>query len=344
MPVAIPLVRASALSVVTRVLEDVGAPVERLLGRVKLSPRILEQKEAAIPFATAAQFVELAARSQGIEDLGLLAARDSDVRAFGTFGRLILGAFTLHDALETAYRWWGHFNSGVRAGLTRHGDEVQLYHSYVDGTPSTWGHFSACMLVQHLKVIAFAAGPAWRPQKISVAMPNLPGGRQVPLLANADITFSQRETRITLSAALLQRPIPRMDLGKGAGNWDQLPMADDFAGAVHHVVTTLLPDGYPDVNLVAEMMCMSSRTLQRRLQEEGMTFGRVVARARFEAARRMLADPGRKVIDVAFDVGYSDPAHFTRAFQRWTGVAPRTYRRRLAVDAGQEGRAGASAV
>ena len=58
-----------------------------------------------------------------------------------------------------------------------------------------------------------------------------------------------------------------------------------------------------------------------------MTFAHVVTRVRLDVARRMLADPGRKVIDVALELGYSDPAHFTRAFVRWTGIAPRDFRR-----------------
>jgi len=96
---------------------------------------------------------------------------------------------------------------------------------------------------------------------------------------------------------------------------------------VLQIVTRLLPDGYPDVQSVAQMVRVSARTLQRRLSEEGLTFAGVVARARFDVAQRMLDDPARKVVDVAFDLGYSDHAHFTRAFVRWSGVAPREFRR-----------------
>jgi AraC-like DNA-binding protein len=103
---------------------------------------------------------------------------------------------------------------------------------------------------------------------------------------------------------------------------------DDFGGAVLRIVATLLPDGRPDIRLVSQVVRLSPRTLQRRLHAEGLTFAGVVARARFAEALRMLDDPTRKVIEVALDLGYSDPAHFTRAFERWTGLTPREYRRR----------------
>ena len=100
-----------------------------------------------------------------------------------------------------------------------------------------------------------------------------------------------------------------------------------LGGVVQQLVIRLLPDGNPDVQSVAELVSVSPRTLQRRLSDEGLTFAGVVARARFDVARRMLADPARKVVDVALDLGYSDQAHFTRAFVRWTGLAPREFRR-----------------
>jgi AraC-like DNA-binding protein len=112
---------------------------------------------------------------------------------------------------------------------------------------------------------------------------------------------------------------------------------DDVGPGVQQIVTTLLPDGYPGLQLVAEAVRISPRTLQRRLEAEGLTFARVVAQARVSEAQRMLGDPARKVIDVALDLGYSDPAHFTRAFQRWTGVVPREFRRRVVEHADRVG-------
>src|SRR5262249_59972598 len=78
---------------------------------------------------------------------------------------------------------------------------------------------------------------------------------------------------------------------------------------------------------VATMLGLGMRTLQRRLSEEGVTYARVVARARFNLAQWLLDDPACKIIEVALDLGYSDQAHFSRAFARWTGLAPREFQR-----------------
>jgi len=104
--------------------------------------------------------------------------------------------------------------------------------------------------------------------------------------------------------------------------------ADDFHQRVRHVVGLLLAGGPIDVRRVAGLVRTSARTLQRRLHREGLTYAQVVAQARLETARKMLGDPGRKVGDVARTLGYSDAAHFTRAFQRWTGLTPTGFRRR----------------
>jgi AraC-like DNA-binding protein len=54
---------------------------------------------------------------------------------------------------------------------------------------------------------------------------------------------------------------------------------------------------------------------------------RIVARARCDVAQRMLDDPACKVIEVALDLTYPDPAHSARGFARWTGLTPRAFRR-----------------
>jgi len=82
---------------------------------------------------------------------------------------------------------------------------------------------------------------------------------------------------------------------------------------------------------VARAARCSVRTVQRRLRGAGLTYSGLLDEVRLEIAARMLGEAGRKVRDIAFDLGYSDQANFTRAFRRWAGAPPSEYRR-LRID------------
>ena len=101
-----------------------------------------------------------------------------------------------------------------------------------------------------------------------------------------------------------------------------------FGRRVREVVAEgLLDGGAPDLRQVASMLSTSARTLQRRLRGAGLTYAGLVQQARCEAASHMLLESDHSVSDVARMLGYSDPAHFTRAFHRCTGLTPRQFRR-----------------
>ena len=78
---------------------------------------------------------------------------------------------------------------------------------------------------------------------------------------------------------------------------------------------------------VGREIALSARTLSRRLVEEGTSFRTIRDEVRSEIAATLLGDPTISVADVAFFLGYSEPAPFHRSFKRWTGLTPRGYRR-----------------
>jgi len=330
--VQIPLIRGVIVQLVAAFLERIGAPVEPLFERVKLSPRTRECPESLVTFSAVARLLEEAARTQGIEDLGLRIGAASQPQQLGVFGLLIGQSLTVNDALATAHRSVSSFNSGARTWVSREGPHAQL-HNRVAGIDDHCRQAVALSLMVHLNLIRSAAGPAWRPIEVALPARDVPGCRDLPFLADTPIVFESPEMHITFAADVLSLPLRHTPRDSPAvASWEQSRPATDVGGALQQLVETLLADGYPDIHLVAEAVQMSPRTLQRRLHEEGLTFARVVTRARFGAALRMLADPDRKVIDVALDLGYSDPAHFTRAFSRWTGVTPRDFRRLGSAD------------
>ena len=75
----------------------------------------------------------------------------------------------------------------------------------------------------------------------------------------------------------------------------------------------------------------SQRTLQHKLGELGLTYQSLCDETRHELARRYLDDPGKSVTEVTFLLGFSEQSAFTRAFRRWSGMSPTTYRYSPAV-------------
>ena len=77
--------------------------------------------------------------------------------------------------------------------------------------------------------------------------------------------------------------------------------------------------------MVAEVVGMSPRTLQRRVAEGGLIFSAVVGRARFGVATDLLAQTDATSLEIARATGYRDPSHFARTFNRLAEYSPRRY-------------------
>jgi AraC-like DNA-binding protein len=77
---------------------------------------------------------------------------------------------------------------------------------------------------------------------------------------------------------------------------------------------------------VAAELGLGARCLQMKLHDEGTTFQRLCDSVRKTLATEALADPRVTVHEVAFLVGFSEPSAFHRAFRRWTGMTPMSFR------------------
>ena len=97
---------------------------------------------------------------------------------------------------------------------------------------------------------------------------------------------------------------------------------------VRRALSIRLPRGETDIDHVARDLGVSTRTLQRRLFSAGISFQELLDAVRREAAEKCIADGVLSIGEVAYLVGYSEPAAFHRAFRRWTGVTPQAFRRR----------------
>lgn len=84
----------------------------------------------------------------------------------------------------------------------------------------------------------------------------------------------------------------------------------------------------PTLPQAAQAMCISDRTLKRRLQDEGTSFRSLMAEVRGRQAQELLADASLSLTDIASRMGFSDLSSFSQAFKRWFGDAPSVVRNR----------------
>ena len=109
-------------------------------------------------------------------------------------------------------------------------------------------------------------------------------------------------------------------------------MPSDFSTSCEQLVVSLLADGYPSIHAAAETAGMSSRTLQRRLAEVGVTYSGLVSSTRTRQAMELLTNTEMPIADIAAELGYLDPSNFSRAFRRQTEVSPLVFRCSRALD------------
>lgn len=111
-----------------------------------------------------------------------------------------------------------------------------------------------------------------------------------------------------------------------------LPRAASFAEIVEATLRRAIGDEL-DLAQTATRLGTTTRTLQRRLADEGTSFALVRDRARHAAALRLLCQPDVSLGEVSFLLGFSQPSAFNRAFRRWQGTTPLRFRSGVAADA-----------
>ncbi len=156
---------------------------------------------------------------------------------------------------------------------------------------------------------------------------------QYARMAPASLRFDQPQHRMVFDAAILDLPVGDRDAvaQQLAREQCERELAALGAGAdIEAQVRAQLPAdaGFRSIDLVAERLHVSVRTLKRRLAGRGTSFSALLDQVRRDRATLLLHAGELTVDEIGARLGYSDPANFARAFRRWTGSSPRAFRRR----------------
>jgi AraC-like DNA-binding protein len=126
---------------------------------------------------------------------------------------------------------------------------------------------------------------------------------------------------VTRNAELLAMLAPQFEEELKLENGDE-----NFVERVRIAIQEKLTGRRPTIEDIADALHISSRTLQRRLQDEGLSFQRVLEEARHHLARHYLNNSFLELNEAAYLLGYNDANSFVRAFRTWEGIPPARWR------------------
>lgn len=327
----IPLIRVNALHGVIALLQQLNAPLDRLLTAAKLSPVILHEPETLIPLKQALHLIEAAATQAGIAHFGLLAGQHTQLTKMGAFGRLLCHSLTLYDALQTLMHLVHCYNSGDRVWLEYQEETVWLCRRLIHRLEVEHPQAVHCSLIVMIHLVQLAAGTRWHPAEIHLTTNPVSDIHQIELLANTEIQFNQDKTAIAIPVNLLSLSLKsnfyynQHQQERDYRILQSSNLKTDFLATLKHIIKNQLRQGYSSIESTAEILGISVRTFQRQLRDENLTYSHLIDQVRLEHSLMLLSDPLNKVSDIAAEIGYRDASNFTRAFKRWTGISPKAY-------------------
>jgi AraC-like DNA-binding protein len=145
--------------------------------------------------------------------------------------------------------------------------------------------------------------------------------------------FNQNENSIVFDRSALSLPIKQQErelkqfLKNSPADLLSKPMFHStFTTQVMNYMGESTTEAMPLIEQVAGYFNMSSRNLRRRLKEENSSYQNIKDSLRQDHAMKLLNNKDVAINQVAREVGFNEPAAFTRAFKQWTGQSPRHYR------------------
>jgi len=314
-----------------------GADEERLLQRAGIDADALLDHDNRLPFVRFVDLMRGAKDMTGDPALALEFGADSDFRKWSVVGLISHASATMLEAAAQLNRYGklvvevDIVDDGPRFGQVAQDGEMWMVdrranpNAFPELTESTWSRF-ICTARHDFPHATFALAA-------HVTHPEPPYRSAYERLWQVPITFNSTWNAIKVHPAW---PMLKIDGGnryvfgvlaeKAEALLKELEASKTERGRVESLLMPVLHTGEISMESIAAKLGVSRQTLYRNLKAEGVTFEQVLDELRHRMALDYLQARKVSVNETAYLVGFSDPAAFSRAFKRWTGMSPREAR------------------
>jgi len=306
-----------------------------LVDEVGISREALTDPNVLVPLDKHCRLLELAARQQKDDFVGLKIGCQVHPRDMGPLGYTILNSPTVLAALQSFVRYLRVYARGCEFDLQIDGKSAYFNYRYTFTEPCAVERRqeAECTLAMVKRIMEVITSKKLELEAVSFEHPKPGDTSKLTQVFEAPLYFSQDVNSLKLNASILQRKAAHAEhrlfevLEK---HLDQVMNTqvdeEDLVAKVGNAIAKTLSNGLPSIDSVAATLFMTKRTLQRRLAYEGVLYNEFADEIRRKLAMQYVKNTSMPLTEVAFLLGYSHISAFSRAFRRWMGQSPIEFR------------------
>lgn len=302
------------------------------MSQVGIDPEILRDPHARLPIRTVDAAYTKAALLITDPAFALRAAECWHPSNLGAMGYAWLSSGSLRTALKRLDRYSRILGNQYRDHCIEEARGLRYVFDHGRGDASIGPVMTDFALSILISMCRLNYGAALHPVEVKLLRPIPKDSSPWLDFFGCEVQFGSSEDSLLLDHRTAEMPLPSGN-HELAATFDQIltrQLATLSKADIHTRCKVLLlqqlTSGAPSEELLASQVQMSSRTLQRKLSDVGFTYNRLLDETRRDLAQQYLDDPERSITEITFLLGFSEQSAFTRAFKRWSGRAPSSYR------------------
>ncbi|HKO52616.1 MAG TPA: AraC family transcriptional regulator [Polyangiaceae bacterium] len=308
-------------------------PTGQWLESAGLTTEQLQDPDARLDPATIFRLWRQAYQDSGDPALALHVAELLPRGAYRAIEYLAAHAPTVGQAYSKIADYFSVIHSNTELAIDIETDQVKFGPRTVSTDPSSYPAIEYMLTACHLRVRDMT-GIAHRPIAIDFAAPPQPHTEEIERVFGCAVHWNADRHRLRFTLDDWNQPTAQPDPALLMVLEDHArilkerhPSSSSLLQILDQFLERAWEAGEPTLDATARRLGMSSRSLQRRLREEGSAFSERIDDARRRATLRWLQCTEASLAEVAYLVGFKEQASLTRAVQRWTGQTPRRLRR-----------------
>lgn len=324
-----------------------GADPIALLKDTGIRESVLRNPEAMLNYEQFKTLVTNALEMTGDPSLGLQYGTKLTFTTHGAMGQASISSDNLRDAITSIMKYYRTRFAFIEMSFFIEGEEAVIQLDENLGLGSLKSFLIEALFVSVFDVSRFLFGPTLTKAgscRVSYSVPEYVDQYFHFFVGSINAEFSEKKLKkmITFNAPTNQIRFDKqyltlpMVLANSVARRlaeqtceEQLKAVDDQGSIVTKVKQSLQanPERIPSMEEVSEQLHMTSRTLRRQLQTFGTSFQDLLSDIRKKRAIDLLQNTDKPVDEIAYELGYSDPSNFGRAFRKWTAKSPSAIRK-----------------